>query len=208
MWTVQDIDLVETLARRVGMLSAEQIALIPWGLSSSGTHKAEPRLRKLIASDLVANTIVNARRLARSEPVYQWNPGQDDPDFEQIVEIITSRWPRAAEPVQVYWATKRTANLFGSSAGQLPKLDHRDHDLLLADAYVSYRLRRPTEAVRWCGENAVPKAGYRIKDPDAFLVAPSGRILRVIESAGCYGLKQICEFHDHCASEQLPYELW
>ena len=57
-------------------------------------------------------------------------------------------------------------------------------------------------------EDCLPKAGYRIKDPDAFLVNSAGEVLRVIESAGRYSIAQIESFHDHCVQYGLPYELW
>jgi hypothetical protein len=101
-----------------------------------------------------------------------------------------------------------SANLFGSSAGELSTLLHRDHDLLLAEVYVHYCRHSPQLAARWLGEDVFPKAGFRVKDPDAFLFADDGRPERVIESAGRYGRAQVQAFHEHCIEFDLPYELW
>jgi hypothetical protein len=108
----------------------------------------------------------------------------------------------------LFYATPLAANLYGSSAGRLPDLNHRDHDLLLAQVYVLFRKTRRDEARLWVGEDSFPKAGYQVKDPDAFLVDSAGEIIRVIESAGRYNLAQVRSFHDHCMQHGLPYELW
>ena len=79
----------------------------------------------------------------------------------------------------------------GTLLAVLPMLDHR-----------------PKLAAQWVGEHSLPKAGHRIKDPDAFLRDPHGNILRVIESTGRYGIQQVQSFHDHCEANSLPYELW
>jgi hypothetical protein len=105
-------------------------------------------------------------------------------------------------------ATPVTANLFASSAFRLPRLEHRDHDVLLSSVYVHYRLHHPESAKAWIGEHVLPKAGYRIKDPDAFLRTDDGRIIRVIEAAGRYSAEHIEDFHEHCVDYELPYELW
>ncbi len=105
-------------------------------------------------------------------------------------------------------AAPRTANCFGSTAAGLPKQEHLNHDLRLAAVYAAYRLQRPELAALWIGEHALPKAGYRIKDPDAFLRRGDGQPFRVIESAGRYSTDQVQSFHEHCESHGLAYELW
>ena len=60
----------------------------------------------------------------------------------------------------------------------------------------------------WVGEDTRPKAGYRIKDPDAWLLDAQGRTICVIESAGRYSTQQIESFHEHCVEYGLPYQLW
>jgi hypothetical protein len=100
------------------------------------------------------------------------------------------------------------ASVFGSTAGKLPPVEHRDHDLRLAAVYVHYCMTFPQLAQLWIGEHALPKAGYRIKDPDAFLRDDAGRFVRVIESAGRYGATQLRSFHEHCFEFDLSYELW
>jgi hypothetical protein len=147
-------------------------------------------------------------RLAPRAPLATWNPGAEQPEPRWVVARIRSRWASDAVPVEVYWATPQAANLFGSTARRLPTAFQRDHDLLLSDVYAFYRQRRQDLVSRWAGEHALPKAGFRTKDPDAFLFDDAGQSVRVIESAGRYDLRQVQSFHDYCDEHDLPYELW
>ena len=208
MWTRRDLDIVETLTRRVRVLSLTQISAIWW--TAAGSHRVTRRhLRRLVSGDLVVRTTVNTVAVQSVDrPLFNWRPGKREPDHRRVSSDARSRWNRAPVPTEVYLASRRAANLFGSTAGHLPRVEQIDHDLLLAEVYVLYRRDRPAEADRWIGEDTLPKAGYLIKDPDAFLVSRDGVTTRVIESAGAYSSKQIESFHQHCLEQSLPYELW
>lgn len=205
--TLQALDLVEILTRRVRLLSVEQAERIccPSGATE---QPLACDWRPLEASGLIAKARLSLRQLVPTAPLCTWHPGDEEPDFDALAIHVRSRWSIPPRSVEVLWATPGAAALFGSSAGRLPAMHQREHDLLLADAYVHYRLHQPGLARLWRGEDCRPKAGFRIKDPDAFLVDGCGRIDRVIESSGRYSLRQLTDFHDYCASERLPYELW
>lgn len=209
-WTSWELDVVETLARRVRMMSITQIARIWWPQLPS--HKTiRVKLARLRRADLIRRTMVNVASPGNvKRPLFAWRPGFDlaAPDCHRLSQFAKRRWNSAARPTEVYWASPQAANLFGSSGGELPTLLHRDHDLLLGEVYVIYRQRAPELAVRWLGEQALPKAGYRLKDPDAFIVDDQGRLTCAVESAGRYGVQQIESFHQHCVDQQLAYELW
>ena len=195
LWTKRELDIVETLTRRVRLLSLEQIARVWWPKLRS-LRGVRRRLRSLSTAGLVARAIVNVHPLLDVRaPLVRWTPGEDPPDFARIAVLAKGRWQQASTPQQLFLATKFAANLFGSSAGQLPDVTHRDHDLLLGQVYVLYRITRPAEAARWVGEDTRCKAGYRIKDPDALLCAAGGKVTRVIESAGRFSQKQVESFH-------------
>jgi len=207
-WTTRDLDIVETLTRRVSLLTLDQIARIWWPTAGSA-RVVRRRLRRIAAGGLVACHLLNVCRLPRlAGPLLSWIPGQPDPDYQAVSHRARCRWTLPASPELILVATPLAANLFGSTARGLPPMEHRDHDLLLAEVYVFYRRSRPRDASMWTGECALSKAGYRIKDPDAFLIDPAGKRHRAIESAGRYGPDRIEEFHLHCFSRELPYELW
>ena len=190
-WTYRDLELVETLARRVRLLTVGQIAA-GWWPSDVALRTVRRRLRRLLAGRLLLRSIVNAHPpLPLTGPLASWSPDRPVPDFEAVSVKARRRWTEAAVPQEVYFASPLAANLLGSTAGSLPAINHRDHDLLLGQVYVFYRTKRSEEAARWIGEDCLPKAGFRIKDPDAFLLDAERRIERVIESAGRYSPEQV-----------------
>jgi hypothetical protein len=165
-------------------------------------------LRRLTRGQLLERTFANVVICPAVSPLFVWRPGDQAPCARKLSEAARRRWPITAQPTEVYWASRLAANLFGSSAGRLSPLEHRGHDLHLAEVYVCFRSQRPQEAPMWRGEDSLPKAGYRQKDPDAFLLDTHGRIRLVVESAGRYGARQVEAFHGHCCERSLPYELW
>lgn len=207
-WTQRDYDIVQTLAIRLRLIAISQVVRLWWPTQST-QRNARHRLRQLVEAGLLLRYIINAHPLLESQrPLAAWNPGQQLPNCRAVSGQSRSRWKHGAVPTEVYVASKKAAHLFGGDSYGLPALEHRDHDLLLADAYLAYRGQRPAEAANWIGEDFLPKAGFRIKDPDAFLIDRTGRPTRVIESAGRYSTKQIASFHEHCQDLSLPYELW
>lgn len=207
-WTDLDYDVVLTLAVRVRLLGIEQAGDIWWS-DTEGTRDASKHLRQLASAGLLQRFVINAHpRLKPAAPLARWNPHQPAPDSHELSDAARSRWNEPAVSVEVFTASKQAANLFGSDLHGLPKLEHRDHDLLLTDVYAVYRRTRAQEAQNWVGEGFLPKAGYRIKDPDAFLIDASGQTTLIVESAGHYSPQQIRSFHKHCAGRNISYELW
>lgn len=201
VWTQTDFDIAQTLALRIRLLARSQATRL-W-------PNADERLPRLVSAGLVEQFKINAHPLLQPQkPLASWVPGQTEPDFMAISTRAQARWNCAAVTSEVFAASKKTANLFGGDAHGLPPVEHRDHDLLLSDAYVFYRDRRSEVALRWIGEDFFAKAGFKIKDPDAFLVDDVGQFRCVIESAGRYSTRQVQSFHDYCVVHNLPYELW
>ena len=158
LWTARDLDIVEALTCRVRLLSIDQIARIWWSRAGS-LRVIRRRLRRLAAAGLIHRTIANVHPpLDVSRPLAQWKPGVDEPDSRQVASQAKNRWQSASTPRELFFATKLAANLYGSTAGALPELNHRDHDLLLGQVYAVYRTTRPEEAQWWVGHDTLPKA--------------------------------------------------
>jgi hypothetical protein len=206
--TSRDHDLLETLTCRVSVLTAALAAqLTASGKSRRGIVRR--RLRRLASANWLELQTVNAHPLLPvTNPIFAWQPGDDDPDAERLSQLARRRWSRPARPMEVCIASRRAASLFASTAGGRFSQRQVDHDLRLASVYVHYRVHHSELARRWIGEHALPKAGYRIKDPDAFLRDGYGCVFHVIESAGRYTPRQIESFHEYCVENQLGYELW
>lgn len=205
--TPRDLDVVHTLARRVRLLTLADVVRV-WWPDSYSFQTAWHRLRELAAGEWVQLARVNLRAVPATDPLVVWSPGRPEPDAEALAHAARSRWSGPSVPTAVAYAGKRAANVYGSTAGRLPAVNHRDHDAHLGAVYAFYRERRSHEADDWVGEDARPKAGFRVKDPDALLVDAAGQPYRVIEGAGRYTPEQVEAFHGHCADRELPYELW
>ncbi len=207
-FTDRDLDLLETLARRIRLPAVSQVTALWWPDVRVRTTPRS-RLKELAAAGWLELHRVNARPLPTTdEPLIVWQPGEDDQDAERAAAKIRERRSIAAEPIEVCVASAGAANLFGSSARGLPSVERRDHDLRLAAAYCYYRRTRPQLAKRWIGEHARLPDRDLSRNPDAVLVDAHGRIARVIESAGEWNASQINAFHEFCFANDLPYELW
>ena len=206
--TSLELDLLRTLTRRVCILALSQIAS-GWWPAIRRLRGVRWQLRRLELASLVEVDCINAHPLlVVDRPLFAWQPGQDDPDVDRISRLAQDRWTQPAIPTCVCVASPLAANVFGSTACGLPPMEHRDHDLRLAAVYLHYRQQHSRLARFWIGEHTRPQAGYRIKNPDAFLIDRAGRVMRLIESAGRYGRRHVENFHDHCVEFDLPYELW
>jgi len=208
VWMPAEMEIVEALTRCVGVMSDSQLMDAGWSGSAAG-HQVRSFLNRLLEAGLLQRTIVNMHpRVLLDKPLVAWQPGADRPDLRGARATIRDRWHQPTQPTEVYWASRRAANLFGSTSRDLPDLFHRDHDLLLAEVYVFYRRHRNAWAKRWLGIGVIPPANFRTKNPDAIVFGNDGRPACVIESSGHCGLKQLKSFHEHCVCFELPYEIW
>ncbi len=207
-WTTAIDDLMETLTCRVRLLSLAHIHQ-GWAEQFGSSGATVDAIKQLVDAGLIVGDVWNLPASPIGEqPLTAWTPQHMAPDLIQIAEVVQTRWNEPSEPTPVVAATHKAARLFGSSAGGLPPTNHRNHDLLLAGVYVRYRTTEPELVDTWLGEDAVAIAERGIKNPDAFLFDDEGNVIRVIESAGRYSLKQLESFHRHCESAELSYELW
>ncbi len=207
-WTPAIYDLMETLTCRVRLLSLSHVHK-GWQSQFGSSKAVVNAVRQLVDAGMIVGDVWEMQASPIGErPLASWMPKQATPDFVRIEELVRNRWDETRQPTPVVAASHRAARLFGASAGGLPPVNHRNHDLLLSAVYLHYRTTQPELARAWLGEDAVSMAERGVKNPDAFLFDEKGHIVRVIESAGRYSLKQLESFHLHCQSADLPYELW
>jgi hypothetical protein len=200
--------IIEALTRQIRIVSLKQ-AKDCWWPDLPNTKRARRKLMQMVERGWIERHLINAHPLLPiTQPLFAWRLGMPDPDSESVSQCCHKRWNRPAIATEVFVASPLAASLLGSTARGLPRREQWDHDLLLTSVYVHYRCHRPKLAPAWIGEHSLPKAGYRIKDPDAFLMNSQRRVLCVIESAGRYSPDQVASFHEHCAERDLPYELW
>ncbi len=209
-WTERDLQILEALALKVRMLTVKQVGRTWWHESSPKQQlaNARNRLRHLQRAGLVARYVINSHPLLElSEPVRSWGPRDRTPDFHAAARQLQCRWREAAQPLILFTATRKTSNLFGGFPVRLKSLQGT-HDVHLSQVYVFYQQTQPYFASRWLGEDALKRAGYGVKEPDAFVMGEAGTVARVVEFGGKYAANRVRDFHEHCEARDLPYELW
>jgi hypothetical protein len=206
-WSKSERMLLDALTNRVAVLTVSDARRI-WNCCSDNEsfRRALPRL---VRGQLIELYEVSVRKAARSsQPILHVLRGQhSEVDCVGVSRRLKERWTRSQHGIRVMTASRTSANLFGSSASGLPTLGHREHDVLLGNVFTHYASNAPDAARKWIGEHALPKAGYRIKDPDAFL-ADQGVPYRIVESGGSYGAAQVKSLVEFAHEQNLELEVW
>lgn len=209
MLTSRDHELLETLALKVRVFTAEQAGRLWWGTSAEPTRHARRRLQKLADAGLVdRRSFVAHPILPLAEPVFRWAPDRPAPDPEAVSYALKSRWTDMSRSVDVYCPTQRTKGSIGGGVVQVPPLGHETHDLHLTEVFIRFAQSDPDAADRWLGEEAFARQRQGEKRPDAMVMDGNGRPELVIEFAGKYSADHVRSFHEDCAERRLSYELW
>ena len=109
----RDLLLLEALALRIRLVGQRQAAESFW---AGHLANARRRLTQLVQTGFLIRAIVNAQPLPELlAPVLRWQPGQPDPDAQQVSFQLQSRWRyRALRPTVVFFATETTIAQFAS----------------------------------------------------------------------------------------------
>jgi hypothetical protein len=120
---------------------------------------------------------------------------------------LECRWANSEpQPVTIYWATSRTAALFGGSLVGVKQPLQLEHDLLIGDVFTRYH--REGIATQWHTEDRLrgsPQA-FAGKLPDAAVCHGLG--WTIVEIGGQYGSKRLMEFVTAMNQMQLAFEVW
>jgi hypothetical protein len=208
--TDRERQLIDALASKVRMFSAEQIARSWWPDSESGRNNCRNRLRELTARGLLNRTqIFCPPLLPLREPVYCWQPGKEPPNFGALSWQLQSRWTKEPRPTTVYLASPRAVKLFGGTAdGKIKNIFQATHDVHLAGVFLRLLETAPRLAASWVGEDVLAPTRVRQKLPDAILHDDQGRPRLVIEFGGSYPPERVADFHQDNLARGLPYEMW
>ncbi len=219
--TSRDLQILDTLTRRVRVMSIQQIARTWWAESADCTRVAQNRLRALEAEGLLHIDSAPAHpELQLEEPVARWALDERSPDFGAVSYQLQSRWREHPILTSCVSASKIAANRFGGYGGRPPRAVERTHDIHMAQVFLRYRKEHPALIKHWVFEEQVKAERKRAarsaerlyvsdageKLPDAFLRSPSGT--KVIEFGGAYGKDKLQAFHAYCKEHSFPYEIW
>lgn len=208
-WTPEERTFLEYLTGKVSMLRLQDAKTV-WRLIASPRALAfKVAIQRLTAAGLVERYQLNLHPpLKPRAPLLHVAVGHRfDIAAEDVAEQAQRRWSKPHRPTLVLVSSRRAANLFGSTSRSLPPFWSWNHDALLGEVFVHYQATQPALLEDWVGEHLLPKAGYRIKDPDAFLVR-DGLRYRIVESGGRYSAKQIQGLVDYAISNELELEIW
>lgn len=207
VWSSSERMLLDVLTCRVALLTIHDARRL-WQAKS--TEQAfRHGMGRLSHRELVEVYALNLRWATETgKPVLSIGVGEDaEVDCESVSRQLRARWSRRRRQALVIVASRKAANLFGSTAHGVPKMGHRDHDALLGQVYVHYVHNLPREARSWVGEHALPKAGFQIKDPDALLV-DNNEPYRIVESGGSYSRGQVESLVNFARDRELELEVW
>lgn len=207
----RDEAILRALCRKVRLLSREQIARHWWSSAKQPEHAAQRRLRELVAADWLVQIRPQARGLPPIDsPIVTWSPGESTPDFTAISGRLQSRWTSETRRVQAYVLGPAADRHFGVSRRGRLKYDFQaTHDLGVSEMYLNLLVQRPALAERWIGEDELAPYRQHEKLPDAVLApSPDARPELVLEFGGAYDVHRLAQFHDDCAAQLLPYEIW
>jgi hypothetical protein len=206
--TDRDLDIIETLARRVRLLYLEHAVKL-WWPECANDRTARRRLESLQGHGWIERHVVNvAPAPSAFDRLFAWRPGEEAPDLSAIAKRLCHRRRQAARPTEILTATPSASALMGSSAHGVRTPGYRDHDAHLAAIYVLYRTTKPNLAKDWVGEQALPKGLLRRQTPNAILQRPDGTPYGLIHIPGRWNPSQLESFHASCHESGLPYELW
>ncbi len=207
--TGRDRLILDTLVRRIRVLSVRQIATHWWPGQVSGRRLALRRLSKLE----MAGWLERYRLMARPEldldgPLAVWTTREPMPNFDALAYQLRSRWCEPAENTEVVVATAHAGRLLGGSGGRRPRPSEATHDLHMASIYLKCCRENAMLASTWKSEEllARQRSARRGKVPDAMVVR-HGQPL-IIEFGGAYAAPKLRDFHAYCATQNWPYEIW
>lgn len=207
--TARDDAILDALSRRVRVVSQEQVLRTWWPEASSSAPAARRRLCELQEAKLLRQVRLNARPLLPLEaPLFAWAPGESDPDPDALAYQFQSRWCEPPRTTTVLVATSKTRAQYGAGSRGRVNGSSLTHDLHVTELYLRLLRTDPEAASAWVGEDMRPKAGFRLKDPDAVLEFPDGRPPRIVEFAGAYDARHVRDFHEDCRRRRRVYELW
>jgi hypothetical protein len=206
--TRRDEEILTALTLRVRFLSLAQIARTWWSQASQPEAAAQARIKLLRRAGLLQSFHAMAHpELALVAPIILWQPGEAVPNFGAASYQLISRWTQTVIATPSVIATSGAGNRFGGSGGRFPRQSEHTHDLHMGALFLQFRQRFPDLLPYWISEERLREekpSGESL--PDALLRSPERTC--VIEFGGAYRKEKLLRFHESCADNFLPYEIW
>lgn len=208
--TERDREILETLSRRVRVLSVAQVAHGWWGKSRKPIPLASRRLRALARAGWLIRQRVIVRPLPPLQgPELRWRVGDDTPDFDEAAYRLASRWRLPARATGVVFAGRAARQTHGAGGGPLRCPTQTTHDLGVSQMYLTLRQLRTSDAQEWVGEDQLPRPSRGEKLPDAVLRSEgNAKPHLLLEFGGAYDARRLRSLHRFAKRRRFPYEVW
>ena len=202
-------ELLRCLTHHVRVLTVDQVARTWWPHTQRPKNNARKRLQELESQGLVRLANVLARpEIELAKPVFQWNPGDPDPDFGPIAYRLKTRWSGPLVPTEVVIATRDAKLRYGGYiGGRMPRDSETTHDINLAKVYLQLRRDQPRLLDYWVSEaqQYAEGGGKNQRLPDV-IIRDGAAVQMIIEFAGAYSKQKLQAFH--AEAQQSTYQLW
>jgi len=207
--TSRDLELLDTLTRKVRVLTIQQIARTWWTTSQRAIENARERVSVLSSRQLLQTQRVPAHpELPLEAPAASWNIGEAKPDFGSVSYRLKARWKDHLVSTLCVSATSSSANRFSGHGGRFPRQVERSHDIHLAAVYLRYRQEQPELVPGWIFEEQLREEKQRRSGRLPDVIICTGSTNKVVEFGGAYPKAKLEAFHAYCKEQELPYEIW
>lgn len=159
---------------------------------------ARTGLAKLSRRQLIAVENVTAIVQPPLEsPLAVWQPGDWVPDFGSIAWQLANRWQKTPELLNVYFATRHAANIWGGKRkGSIPQRFQVSHDLVVAEMLFAILRCDPALLQLWIDEERLAPFRRGVKLPNGVLGKEPEAPSCVLEVGGHYSKARMLAFHE------------
>lgn len=207
------LELVELLTTKVRCLRREQVERLWFGHTKQPSVMARQYLRRVERLGLVSLAkVMNPPEAAFNEPLLNWRPGNQEPNFDRLAWQAEARLARPAAATLVIAATKKAQAFTGGPIGSRPlRSAEMAHDLMVAGVFEQFHRDFPEIAKSWTPEDALLQNLFATQNtlcqeiiPDAIVMEGNDKI--AIEIAGRYSAQKLRAVHHAHAGG--CYHLW
>lgn len=200
-------EIVDTLTKKVRLLSLAQLERTFFANQSCATIKLEPAVQELEEAGLIVrDSAMLHPEIELNAPLCRYSPGDETPDFRSIASRTRGRWKEAPVMSDFISATKHArGELGGYIGGKRPRPSEIRHDIHVAQIYLHLAESKPELATAWRPEEYVREHLVQVNEkiPDAIIESPEPVL---IEFGGAYSRAKLEAIH--AAQKESTYEIW
>lgn len=198
-------ELLHCLTWSVRVLTLGQVAHKWFGHTAEPIVIAGQYARRFARTGMISITKTIAHpELQLKEPLLDWRPGDDQPNFDRLSWKATSRWNQHPTRTTVITATTKARCHTGGPIGGRPiRPLELQHDIGVSTVFLNLQARDPELARHWVHEDTLARDA-RHNDRENLPDARIGAL--VVEFAGAYSANKLRSVHERYSNDS--YQLW